>query len=93
MQLALRQAHTGMRKSEGGPFGAVVVKNGVVISKGHNQVLKTFDTTAHAEIVAIRKATRKLKTFNLGTCELYTICEPCPMCLSAIFWARIIYFL
>jgi guanine deaminase len=78
----------------GGPFGAVVVKNGKIISEGTNNVTKKNDPTAHAEIVAIREAAKKLKTFDLKGCEIYTSCEPCPMCLSAIYWANIekIYF-
>jgi len=83
-----------MRAGKGGPFGAVIVRKGKVISTGHNQVTSTNDPTAHAEIVAIREACRKLKSFQLDDCELYTSCEPCPMCLSAIYWARLkkIYF-
>jgi len=73
----------------GGPFGAVVVKNGKIISEGTNNVTKKNDPTAHAEIVAIRAASKKLKTFDLKGCEIYTSCEPCPMCLSAIYWANI----
>jgi tRNA(Arg) A34 adenosine deaminase TadA len=78
----------------GGPFGAVVVKNGKIISEGVNQVTKKNDPTAHAEVTAIRNASKKLKTFDLQGCEIYTSCEPCPMCLSAIYWANIggIYF-
>jgi guanine deaminase len=94
MAIALKEAFSGMRNGDGGPFGAVIVRNGKVIAKGHNQVLKTNDPTAHAEINAIREASQKLKRFDLSDCELYTTCEPCPMCLSAIYWARIkkIYF-
>lgn len=73
----------------GGPFGAVIVKNGRIISEGTNNVTKKNDPTAHAEIVAIRNASKKLKNFNLKGCEIYTSCEPCPMCLSAIYWANI----
>jgi tRNA(Arg) A34 adenosine deaminase TadA len=83
-----------MRAGKGGPFGAVVVCNGKIVARGYNQVTSTNDPTAHAEITAIREACKKLKTFQLDDCELYTSCEPCPMCLSAIYWARIkkIYF-
>lgn len=84
VRLSLENIHTG----EGGPFGAVIVKNGQIIAKGNNQVLKTKDPTAHAEIVAIREACKVLGTFQLEDCELYTSCEPCPMCLGAIYWAR-----
>lgn len=78
-----------VEQNHGGPFGAAVVKDGKIIAKGHNQVLKTNDPTNHAEIVAIRKAAKKLKNFDLSGCELYTVCEPCPMCLGAIFWSGI----
>jgi tRNA(Arg) A34 adenosine deaminase TadA len=73
----------------GGPFGAVVVKDGIIISTGVNRVTAHNDPTAHAEVNAIRKAARKLGTFNLSGCEIYTSCEPCPMCLGAIYWAHI----
>ncbi len=78
----------------GGPFGAVIVKDGVVVGEGANQVTASNDPTAHAEVVAIRKACQNLKTFDLSGCEIFTSCEPCPMCLSAVYWARIskIYF-
>ena len=81
-------------KNGGGPFGAVIVKNGEIISEASNSVTKTNDPTAHAEINAIRLATKKLNTFDLSGCEIYTSCEPCPMCLGAIYWARLdkIYF-
>ena len=94
MQKAIRVSQQMMRAGKGGPFGAVVVRNGKVIATGHNQVTSTNDPTAHAEIVAIREACRRLKTFELKDCELYTSCEPCPMCLSAIYWAHLkkIYF-
>jgi tRNA(Arg) A34 adenosine deaminase TadA len=78
-----------MRRGKGGPFGAVVVRNGKVVGRGSNQVTSTNDPTAHAEILAIREACQRLKTFQLEDCELYTSCEPCPMCLSAIYWARL----
>ena len=94
MQVAVHEAFKGIRKKHGGPFGAVIVRNRKIISKSHNLVLKTNDPTAHAEVNAIRKASKKLKKFDLSDCELYTSCEPCPMCLSAIYWARIskVYF-
>ena len=83
-------ANKGIEKKEGGPFGAVIVdKEGKIISTGNNKVLKTNDPTAHAEIVAIRKACSKLKTNDLSNYTLYSSCEPCPMCLSAIIWANI----
>jgi tRNA(Arg) A34 adenosine deaminase TadA len=75
--------------SNGGPFGAVIVKDGEIIAKGANRVTAINDPTAHAEIVAIREAAKKLNNFNLSGCTIYTSCEPCPMCLSAIYWARI----
>jgi guanine deaminase len=89
MYMALETALEGMQKKGQGPFGAVVVKNGQVISLGTNQVTTDFDPTAHAEICAIRQGAAKLKNFSLAGCEIYTSCEPCPMCLGAIFWARI----
>ena len=94
MQKAIRVSQQMMRAGKGGPFGAVVVRNGKIIATGHNQVTSTNDPTAHAEIVAIREACKRLKTFELRDCELYTSCEPCPMCLSAIYWAHLkkIYF-
>ncbi len=88
MAEAIRLSFKMMRANKGGPFGAVVVKNGVIIARGFNRVTSANDPTAHAEIVAIREACRKLKTFQLKGCELYTSCEPCPMCLGAIYWAR-----
>ncbi len=88
MRLAIEQAHRGMVNSEGGPFGAVVVKDGHVIATGNNRVTSTNDPTAHAEIVAIREACCRLGSFQLEGCVLYTSCEPCPMCLGAIYWAR-----
>ena len=75
--------------SEGGPFGSIIVKNDKVIAEGSNKVTLNNDATAHGEIVAIRKACKSLNNFNLSGCELYSTCEPCPMCLSAIYWARI----
>jgi tRNA(Arg) A34 adenosine deaminase TadA len=83
-----------MRSGEGGPFGAVVVLHGTIIARGNNRVLIDNDPTAHAEVVAIRRACQALGSFQLEDCELYTSCEPCPMCLGAIYWARpsIVYY-
>jgi guanine deaminase len=89
MQEAIRLAEDGMRSKRGGPFGCVLVRKGEVIARGNNRVTSTNDPTAHAEITAIREACRALATFQLEDCELYTSCEPCPMCLAAIYWARI----
>ena len=89
MKLAIDKSKYGMDNNFGGPFGAVIVKDNEVIADGFNIVTSSNDPTAHAEITVIRKACEKLKTFNLEGCELYTSCEPCPMCLSAIYWARI----
>ena len=83
--LSLEQAQSGA----GGPFGAVIVKDGRIIAEGANRVTTTCDPTAHAEIVAIRNACAALHDFSLAGCEIYTSCEPCPMCLAAIYWARI----
>ena len=88
MREAIRISMTKMRANHGGPFGAVVVRRGKIVGRGWNRVASTNDPTAHAEVVAIRDACRRLKTFQLDDCELYTSCEPCPMCLSAIYWAR-----
>jgi guanine deaminase len=88
MRRAIALALENVRSGRGGPFGALVVKNGRVIAKGTNRVTSTKDPTAHAEIVAIREACRKLGDFQLKACDLYTTCEPCPMCLGAIYWAR-----
>ena len=89
MKIAYNEAITGMNSNEGGPFGAVIVKDGEVIASSHNRVLLSKDPTSHAEINAIRKATQILDDFDLSGCVLYTTCQPCPMCLGAIFWARI----
>jgi guanine deaminase len=89
MKLAIEAAQQGMKANMGGPFGAVIVRNGEVIAVAHNEVIGTNDPTAHAEVVAIRKATAILKRFNLSDCDLYATCEPCPMCLAAIHWAGI----
>ncbi|MEO1262749.1 MAG: nucleoside deaminase [Bacteroidota bacterium] len=88
MREAIRLSLDGMRKGEGGPFGAIVVKNGKIIGRGNNQVASSNDPTAHAEVVAIRQACQHLGHFQLDGCILYTSCEPCPMCLGAIYWAR-----
>jgi len=88
MQLAIGLAREGMNSATGGPFGCVIVKDTVVIASGKNAVTSTNDPTAHAEVVAIRQACRALGTYQLNGCELYTSCEPCPMCLGAIYWAR-----
>ena len=89
MREAIRLSVQMMRRGRGGPFGAVVVRDGRIVGRGHNQVTSANDPTAHAEIVAIREACQRLKTFQLNDCDLYTSCEPCPMCLSAIYWARL----
>jgi guanine deaminase len=88
MQKAIRQSQIGMKSGEGGPFGCVIVKDGEVIASAHNEVLSSNDPTAHAEMVAIRLACQHLGTHQLTGCTLYTSCEPCPMCLGAIYWAR-----
>ncbi len=88
MREAIAMAKKGMESNSGGPFGAVIVKDGQIIGKGHNRVLATNDPTAHAEVVAIRDACQNTGHFQLDDCILYTSCEPCPMCLGAIYWAR-----
>ena len=88
MRRAIELAQTGVDRGAGGPFGAVIVRGGEIVGEGYNQVTSTNDPTAHAEIVAIRNACRKLKSFQLDGCVLYASCEPCPMCLGAIYWAR-----
>jgi guanine deaminase len=88
MQDAIERAMENVRSGRGGPFGAVVVKDGRVIATGVNSVTASNDPTAHAEVNAIREACRTLETFQLTGCEIYTSCEPCPMCLGAIYWAR-----
>lgn len=85
---AINLSVSGMNNNEGGPFGCVIVKNNVIIGIGNNKVIATNDPTAHAEIIAIRKACQHLGTFQLTGCQLYSSCEPCPMCLGAIYWAR-----
>jgi len=89
MQEAIRLADEGMHSDRGGPFGCVIVRHGEIVGRGQNRVTSTNDPTAHAEVTAIRDACAALKTFSLADCELYTSCEPCPMCLAAIYWARI----
>ncbi len=89
MREAIRLSEEAVRSGRGGPFGCVVVRAGKVVGRGSNQVTSTCDPTAHAEIVAIRDACRTLATFHLADCALYASCEPCPMCLSAAYWARI----
>lgn len=89
MKLAIKEAEEGIKKGHGGPFGAVVVKNGEVIGKGHNQVVVNNDPTCYAEVDAIRQACANIKSFNLKGCDIYTTGEPCPMCLSAVLWANI----
>lgn len=88
MKKAVDEAFKGMKSDDGGPFGAVIVRDGEIIAVGHNEVIKTNDPTAHAEIVAIRKATQILGRFDLSDCDIYSSCEPCPMCFSAIHWAK-----
>ncbi len=88
MRIAVKFSQEGMRKNKGGPFGAVVVKNNRIVGRGYNRVTSGNDPTAHAEVVAIRDACKKLRSFQLNDCELFTSCEPCPMCLGAIYWAR-----
>lgn len=89
MKKAIENSSYGMNNNYGGPFGAVIVKDGEIIAEAYNKVTSTNDPTAHAEVTAIREACKKLNTFDLSGCELYTSCEPCPMCLAAIYWARI----
>ena len=89
MRRAIALGRRGMNKGDGGPFGAVVVSRGAIVGEGWNRVVATGDPTAHGEIVAIRAACRRLASFRLSGCELYTSGEPCPMCLGAIYWARI----
>ena len=88
MREAIQMAQNGMDNQEGGPFGAIIVKDGVIVGKGNNQVTSTNDPTAHAEMVAIRDACKNLGDFQLEDCVIYSSCEPCPMCLGAIYWAR-----
>jgi tRNA(Arg) A34 adenosine deaminase TadA len=86
---AIRLSRTRMREGRGGPFGAVVARDGVIVARGWNAVTSSLDPTAHAEVVAIRRACRKLGSFSLAGCVLYASCEPCPMCLAAAYWSRV----
>ena len=94
MQEAIALSKQSLINGTGGPFGCVIVKDNVIVGRGNNQVTATNDPTAHAEIVAIRDACKNLNSFQLEGCEIYTSCEPCPMCLGAIYWARpaVIYY-
>ena len=85
---AIELAKKGVEQGAGGPFGCVIVKDGVIVGQGCNRVTSTNDPTAHAEVVAIRDACRRLNSYQLTNCDLYASCEPCPMCLGAIYWAR-----
>lgn len=89
MRAAIALADEGMDTGRGGPFGCVIVRKGAIVARGNNRVTSTNDPTAHAEVTAIREACAALGTFLLEDCELYSSCEPCPMCLAAIYWARI----
>src|ERR1700712_2774359 len=91
---AIALSKNGITQNHGGPFGCVIVKDDVIVGRGNNKVTSTNDPTAHAEVVAIRDACKNLNTFQLDDCEIYTSCEPCPMCLGAIYWARpkVIYY-
>ncbi len=88
MNEAIALSQNGVRNNEGGPFGCVIVKDDKIIGRGNNKVTSSNDPTAHAEVVAIRDACKNLGTFQLEDCEVYSSCEPCPMCLGAIYWAR-----
>ncbi len=94
MEIAIEEARNGINEGHGGPFGCVIVKNGKIIGKGHNEVVKNTDPTCHGEIMAIRNACKNIGSFDLSGCELYTTAEPCPMCRGAILWANIrkVYF-
>jgi guanine deaminase len=89
MREAIELSRKGSQSGKGGPFGAVIVQNNQIVGRGYNQVTSTHDPTAHAEVVAIRDACRNLNTFHLDDCIILTSCEPCPMCLGAIYWAKI----
>jgi guanine deaminase len=89
MQMAIDLSAYNVKEAQGGPFGAVIVKDGMVVARSANKVVPTNDPTAHAEVSAIRLACKELGTFDLTGCVIYTSCEPCPMCLGAIYWARI----
>ncbi|MEE4256084.1 MAG: nucleoside deaminase [Bacteroidales bacterium] len=88
MEMAIRLARQNVKSGKGGPFGAVIVKDGQVIASAMNEVIADDDPTAHAEVVAIRRACKELGTYQLQGCDIYSSCEPCPMCLGAIYWAR-----
>ena len=89
MRRAIELSRQHMQAGHGGPFGAVVVRDGKIIGEGWNSVTSSYDPTAHAEVMAIRRACEAMQNFDLSDCEIYTSCEPCPMCLAAIYWARI----
>ncbi len=89
MRAAIKEAYKGINRGHGGPFGAVIVKDGQIVGRGHNQVVKNNDPTCHGEMMAIHAACKKLKTFDLSGCEIYTTGEPCPMCMGAILWSNI----
>ncbi len=89
MAAAIEEARRGMLSGEGGPFGAVIVRSGEIVSRAHNEVLATNDPTAHSEVTAIRRASALLGRFDLSDCEIYSSCEPCPMCFAAIHWAKL----
>jgi guanine deaminase len=88
LERAIELSRLGMQGGKGGPFGCVIVKDGKIVGEGYNEVTTTNDPTAHAEVVAIRKACQNLSSFQLTGCDVYASCEPCPMCLGAIYWAR-----
>src|SRR5215212_3121763 len=88
LERAIELSRQGMQQGCGGPFGCVIVKNGEIVGEGYNMVTSTNDPTAHAEVVAIRQACTKLNAYQLPGCDVYASCEPCPMCLGAIYWAR-----
>lgn len=88
MQEAIKLSEEGINNNDGGPFGCVIVRGDEIVGRGNNKVTSSNDPTAHAEVVAIRDACKNLSTFQLSDCEIYTSCEPCPMCLGAIYWAR-----
>ena len=89
MKMAINEARRGIKMQHGGPFGAVIVKDGEIVAKGHNEVLRHGDPTCHGEVQAIRRSAKKLGTHDLSGCVIYTTGEPCPMCLGAIMWANI----
>lgn len=89
MELAIKEAKEGIEKNDGGPFGSIIVKDGLIVGRGHNRVLSSHDPTCHGEVAAIRDATNNLKTHDLSGCVIYTTSEPCHMCLCACLWANI----